>query len=60
MDHNSTDQNWQKLQDRIDQKFGRYLRDSLDLIEHKPRNPVYLLPMSLDDRKDHPAALRAK
>ena len=57
MDHNSTDQDWQKLQVHIYQTFGRYLRDSLDLIEHKPRHAVYLLSASPDDRKDHPQTL---
>ena len=54
VDHHSTDQDWQKLQVHIDQTFGRYLRGSLDLIEHKPRQAVYLLSASTDDRKDYP------
>jgi hypothetical protein len=60
MDHNYTDQDWQKLQAHIDQTFGKYLRDSLDLIEHKPRHAVHLLSMSPGDRNDHPQALSAK
>ncbi|MFA6412609.1 MAG: hypothetical protein WCW53_07910 [Syntrophales bacterium] len=31
MDHISADKEWQKLQVHIDQRFGRYLRDGLDL-----------------------------
>jgi len=57
MDRNSTDQDWQKLQVHIDQTFGRYLRDTPDLIEHKPLYTVHLLSMSPDDGKDHPQTL---
>lgn len=54
MVHNSVDQEWQKLKVHIDQTFGRYLRDSLDLIEYKPRHIVHLLSTPLDAKKDHP------
>ena len=54
MDNNSTDQEWLKLQVRIDQMFGRYLRDSMDVIEYKPQHPVYLLSTSSSDKKGDP------
>lgn len=40
MDHNSTDQNWRKLQDRIDQKFGRCIGDGLVSCDTHGREPV--------------------
>jgi len=56
MDHNKDNQAWQKLQTHIEQMFGKYLRNSLDLIEYKPQYAVHLLSMSLGDWKDHPEA----
>ncbi len=52
MAQNLTDQDWQQLQDHIDQTLGRHLQDRPELIEHKPRHEVYLLSASSDDRKD--------
>ncbi len=57
MDYSPTDQAWQKLQVHIDEMFGRYLGDSLDMIEYNPGHAVHLLSMSLDGRNNHPEAL---
>ena len=40
MDRNSADKEWQKLQIHIDQRFGRYLRDSPDL-KNSERHGVF-------------------
>lgn len=54
MDHNHADQEWSRLEAYIDHMFGRYLRNSQDLLEYKPRQAIYLLETSRDDRKDYP------
>ena len=60
MDHNHADQEWNKLHAHIDRMFGKYLRDSVNMIEHKPRHTIHLLETSADDRKDLLRALKAK
>jgi len=54
VNNNSADQEWQKLKVHIDRTFGRYLGNSLDLIEYNPKYAVQLLSMSLDNSNDHP------
>ena len=60
MDHNQQDQERRKLQDHVVQILSKYLSNSMDLIEYKPRHPVYLLSMSKNDRKGHPEALQTE
>ncbi|MDQ5987037.1 MAG: hypothetical protein CSYNP_02773 [Syntrophus sp. SKADARSKE-3] len=52
MDHNHADQEWNKLQVHIDQMFGRFLNNDLDLIEYKPSYAIQLLEPPRDDRSD--------
>ena len=58
MNHHPANQEWQRIQAHIDQLFGRYLRDGLNLIEYKPGKAVHLLEMSSDYEKEHSKALR--
>lgn len=60
MDQNKDDQAWQKLQTHIEQMFGRYFRNSLDLIEYKPQCAVHLLSMSLGDREGSSEGILSK
>jgi hypothetical protein len=60
MNQKKDDAAWQTLQDHIVQTFNRYLIQGTDLIEYKPRFPVYLLTMLQEDRKDDLEDLRAR
>lgn len=52
MNQESRDQEWQQLQYRIDQMFGRFLKDNNPAIEYKPGNIALLLPQ-LDYNDDN-------
>lgn len=52
MNQESRDQEWQQLQYRIDQMFGRFLKENNPAIEYKPGNIALLLPQ-LDYNDDN-------
>jgi hypothetical protein len=45
MNQEMRDQEWQQLQFRIDQMFGKFLKDKSPAIEYKPGNIALLLPL---------------
>ena len=53
MDQETKDWEWQLLQFRIDQMFGKYFKDNVHKIEYKPGNVVHLLDMPLEYRAEH-------
>jgi hypothetical protein len=44
MNQETKDQEWQRLQFRIDQMFGKFLNDKTSAIEYKPGSIALLLP----------------
>jgi len=53
MDQEVKDREWQLLQFRIDQMFGKYLKDDVHEIDYKPEHAVHLLDMPLANRTEH-------
>jgi hypothetical protein len=51
MNQDTKDQEWRQLQFRIDQMFGKFLKDNNPAIEYKPGNIALLLPL-LDYNED--------
>lgn len=42
MNQENIEQGWQKLESRIDNLFGKYLRNDIPAIEHKPTHLALL------------------
>jgi len=53
MDQETKAWEWQLLQFRIDQMFGKYFKDDVHKIEYKPGNVVHLLDMPLEYQAEH-------
>jgi hypothetical protein len=45
MNEDKTDQGWQRIQERVDQIVGRFLRNDREMLEYKPGREIYLLEM---------------
>lgn len=52
MNQEARDQEWQQLQSRIDQMFGKFLKDENPAIEYKP-DSLALLPPPPDFNNDN-------
>jgi hypothetical protein len=52
MNQQTSDQEWQQLQARIEGLFGLALRNDTQRIEHKPRFIVQLLEMPSERRQN--------
>jgi len=54
MNQEAKDKEWQRLQFRIDQMFGKYFKNEMQTIEYKPENIVHLLDVPLEYRAKRP------
>jgi hypothetical protein len=51
MNQGEMDQEWQRLESRIDKFVGKFLRNDFPAIEHKPRN-FALLPLPQEHQNE--------